>query len=153
MTGLHLQVVTPEGGERAGRPSQWRRGGPNGWRIGVSRADRRRDYGPGGWPPEEELRLWPLTEAVAQLADPAVDVAAQALEAIEVIRVRRFVRQLPPLELVVISLRFGLIGGLPPLTRAEIGERIERPAGSVWWIENKALSMLRAMYDDLSSAA
>lgn len=114
---------------RAGSPTRWRQAG------------RR-----GGWPPADELRLWPLPNEVEQIPDPNVDVAAEVLAALEAAQVRAFVHQLPPLELVVISLRFGLIGGLPPLTRAEIGERIARPAGSVWWIENKGLAMLRAMY-------
>lgn len=82
------------------------------------------------------------TPEVQELVDPKGDAADQVISNLEVARVRRLVRALPPIERRVVCWRFGLLGE-PELPQREIARRLGISVDRAWRAEHHALMRLR----------
>lgn len=80
------------------------------------------------------------------VADPRVDVADEACAAVEAAELRRTLGGLPSRERDVLSSRFGI--GQKPRSHRAIASELDLSVGTVWNIEQRALTMLRSAYSD-----
>lgn len=86
----------------------------------------------------------PYDETRHAIADPNCDVHEAAVVNFDKLRLRRALRLLPPDEWHVIKYRYGF-GGLE-LTVRELAKEMGLPTTSVWRLEQRALTRLRAHF-------
>lgn len=87
------------------------------------------------------LQMVPLHQA-RSVADPACDVHEDAPIDLAVIRLRRAILALPPLERLVLELRWGL-NGRQQLSKRKVGRWLGLSIGQVAALERRAMDALR----------
>ena len=83
----------------------------------------------------------PLDDA-RHIEDPNGDVHDATVSSLHHARLRRALRKLPALERRVLEYRFGLDNG-EEHTNREVAKRLSISAGRAWYIEQRALGLLR----------
>ena len=86
-------------------------------------------------------------EALVDVPDPRVDVAAEALARVTAIEVRRHLTALPHPEQEAVAWSFGLNGhGGRELSSREIGELLGVSKPTAWRLCQRGLALLRVAY-------